>query len=603
MDKAAYSRIPAGRFRPRSAPRYRPLRRFALALLGTTILATLATAPAVADPSVDDEIKSLKGENKELKARLDRMQKAIDALLAQQQAPAPSGAVAAATSAAQQAAAQAASAEATAVAAAQQATAAQTTIQAAAAKDRPFLQHKDNAGLTFTTPNGEITGYGNLDVSIDDSTKGISNLTAGGNHPIGRVGWNPDISTNLSYVGVRGFQNVGDSPLRFIYQLETDIQIAATAGLSESNSNQSDQVKGALTTRNSYIGLASADWGSLMIGKTDAPYKQSTARMNPFTGMIGDYAVIMGNTGGDNRVEFATRLDHSIWYESPDLSGIKFAALWSPGQNRASSSDNIAAGESDCTGGNIPGSGGIFAQPFEYACNDGSFSDAVSASLSYTNGPLYLVAAYERHMKVNRQSDLTGLYVTVPANLYAQDVADEDAAKIGIQYAFPTRTVVSAIFEDLHRYVPQDLQWQNERQRTGWWLAVSQQVTADDSVHIGWAHANRAPGDPGQHNDSVNTPPEGNPLTDATAGPDSDNTSNMVTAALKHKLAEDLTVYFDWAYTINGPAAHYDLGAGGRAVTTDCHDASDSTGDEFGNPHCWAGGHLMGVSLGLDYRF
>ena len=104
------------------------------------------------------------------------------------------------------------------------------------------------------------------------------------------------------------------------------------------------------------------------------------------------------------RMEFATRLDHSIWYESPRLQGAQLVVLYSPGQNRAKNSDNVAAGESDCTGGNIPGSGGSL--PF--ACNDGAFSDAISASLTWQSGPFYLVAAYERHQHVNRQSDLTG---------------------------------------------------------------------------------------------------------------------------------------------------------------------------------------------------
>ena len=66
----------------------------------------------------------------------------------------------------------------------------------------------------------------------------------------------------------------------------------------------------------------------------------------------------MGNTGGDNRVEFGGRLDHSIWYESPTIGGFQLNALFAPGQNRATDSDNIAAGEADCTGGNDPTSGG-----------------------------------------------------------------------------------------------------------------------------------------------------------------------------------------------------------------------------------------------------
>ena len=54
------------------------------------------------------------------------------------------------------------------------------------------------------------------------------------------------------------------------------------------------------------------DWGRFRSAPY-APYKTSTDRMKPFSGILGDYAVIMGNTGGDNRVEFGTRLNHAIW--------------------------------------------------------------------------------------------------------------------------------------------------------------------------------------------------------------------------------------------------------------------------------------------------
>src|SRR5579872_6395277 len=255
-------------------------------------------------------------------------------------------------------------------------------------KDHAFLEHKPGTA-TFYTPGGEITAYGNLDVSFDATTKGIANKTEPGSSPPvgpqGRVGWQPAISTNLSYLGLRGFQSLGDFPANFVWQLETQLDIAATSGTAETNSNQSNQVKGALTSRNSFIGLSSEPYGSLYIGKSDAPYKNATQRMNPFSGMLGDYAVIMGNSGGDNRVEFGTRLDHSIWYESPKFWGFTFNALYSPGQNRSSSSDNIASGESDCTGGNIPGSGGTSAGG-PIACNDGAFSDAISADVVYSQG-------------------------------------------------------------------------------------------------------------------------------------------------------------------------------------------------------------------------
>ena len=445
-----------------------------------------------------------------------------------------------------------------------------------------FIERKAGDGLTFATRGGEVSLYGNLDLSIDDTTKGISKMIdpATGVPPPGRLGWQPAISSNLSYVGVRGKQSLGDFPASFVYQLETQIDVSATSGTGGSNSNTSNVVKGGLTSRNSYVGLSSPTLGAVKIGKTDAPYKTSTSSLNPFSGMLGDYSVIIGNSGGDNRVEFGTRLDHAIWYESPSWSGLSFGALIAPGQNRASDNSNLAAGSADCTGGNIPGSGGGPG-----ACNDGSFGTAYSLSVGYRNGPLYLTGAYELHSRVNRTSDLPAFDPT--------NVADETAAKFGAQYRFSTGTTVSGIYESLRRRVPAALAYQNERTRTGTWFAVSQEINSKDSVHFGWAHANKTPGDPGVRN--------------TAGGANPDNSANLFALAWKHQVDKQFSFYANYAATINHKDAHYDLGAGGRGVTTDCHDAAnpDSTGFDpnGGGGHCYAGGKLQGISVGIKYTF
>jgi hypothetical protein len=288
--------------------------------------------------------------------------------------------------------------------------------------------------------------------------------------------------------------------------------------------------------------------------------------------------------------------------------GFHFNVLFAPGQNRATNSDNLATGESDCAGGNDPTSGG---NPF-VSCSDGAFSNVVSASLSYTNGPWYLVGAYEFHQNVNRQSDLAGAYgvaVTLgtqncsamptptAVQLCLEDVANEDAAKVGVMYRFPTKTSVGAIVERLHRYVPADLDFQNERTRYGTWLVVNQELSAVDSLHFGWAHAFRTPGNPGQHNDSTLVTPDG-----ASFGP-TQNQADMLTMAYKRKLSPDLIWYTAVAATLNGPDAHFDLGAGGRSNTTDCHDANAAPGGITANPHCYTGTTLLGFSTGLQWKF
>ncbi len=405
------------------------------------------------------------------------------------------------------------------------------------AKNAQFLERRPGSGLTFVTPGGgDVTIYGNLDVSFDTTTKGLQSSYEQGGSPVGKTGWMPAISTNLSYVGARGRHPFGDPEFNLVWQLEAGIDISATPGTKSSNSNTSDAVNGALFSRNSFVGFAGKDWGGVMIGKSETPYKLSTDRLNPFSGMIGDYRAIMGNTGGDNRVEFGLRAPHAIWYNSPNWSGLAFSVMYSPGQNRANDNSNLASAEQDCAGGNIPGSGAL-----PPACNDGSFGDLASVNLSFTYGPLYIVGAYEQHNKVNRTSDTIGFPTTPPEDTQGDpnDVANENAWKVAAQYTFATKTTIGGIYEKFRRNVPAYLEYQNERQRSGYWLVLTQALTQKDVVSGGWAHAGSTPGDPGTHN----TP----------GGPNPDNQANMYTVAWKHAFEPTTTFYAAWAMTENHP--------------------------------------------------
>jgi predicted porin len=574
-------------------------------LLGT---AGVANAQSVSP----DELRTLKAQIDALQAKV----KDLESKQQQSDANATAAKRQASEAQAQAAAAKASASQASATAAKTQTQVANLPVKGTD-KDEWFFRHKKGDPLTFETPGGEITGYGNIDVSFDVASKTVTgwfgsadniNCSGGGGFctPSGNFGWMPDISTNLSYLGVRGFQKLPNSDLRFVYQLEAGFDVSAFPSNKQSNSNLSNQVNGALFSRNSYIGIASPGFGAIKIGKTDAPYKTSTAAFNPFSGMWGDYQVVMGNTGGDNRVEFGTRIAHAIWYESPNIGGWQGNLLYAPGQNRSWVSDNIPSGESDCAGGNDPTSGGLPPR-----CEDGSYSDVISANISYTSGGFYATAAYEWHHAVNRRSDVEGIFGVTncaagdlfQSTVCMQDVADEDAAKIGILYKFDTGTTIGAIGEHMNRYVPSDLAFQNERTRWGTWVFLSQQFTPVDSVHFGWAHAFRAQGDPCQHNDCTLR-------IDGDFGyATNHNQADMVTAAYKHQFSKNLTWYADIAATFNGPSAHFDLGAGGRGVTTDCHDAvttsagGSSSGGTFSTPNCFTGTTLVGVSTGLQWRF
>jgi len=395
---------------------------------------------------------------------------------------------------------------------------------------------------------------------------------------VGKVGWQTDVSSNLSYFGFRGDHDLGGGR-KMVCQVETQVDVAATPGPSPVNQasqgNVDNKVLAALGSRNSFLGIA-GNFGAFKLGKTDAPYKLSTARMDPFSATVGDYNSIMGNTGGDNRAEFDTRLSHAMWYESPKWGGASFSALWAPGQNRASDNSNNASGEPDCTGGGggVTGNSSAGSNTVN-PCNDGSFGDAYSVAGVYEAGPLYGILAYELHRKANRVGD------EHPATVGDVGVADEAAMKVGVQYMVTPNTILNAIFERMTRKAPNA--GFNERQRNGSWLALTQKITGQDDLNVGWAHAAKSPGQPGFGDSGVTTNPGS-----------VDNASNMYTVGYKHHFDKQSNWYAVYARQANKAGGHYDLGASGHGITTDCKDALGT---------CFTGETLQAVSVGWMYSF
>ncbi len=484
--------------------------------------------------------------------------------------------------------------------------------------------------------------YGSLDVSFDATTKGIYNPIAypwsyasgapgspfvhgpAKIGPYGNVGWIGAVSSNGSSIGYRGSHKFADSNISLIYQVSSALNMVAAPGLQNTWTKSSNTVQGALGLGDTFIGLQSHDWGRIRVGEMFMPYKTSTDRLNPFGSGLGNYAVVMGNTGGDNRVEFGTRSDHVIAYSAPTMAGFSFDVAWAPGQQVDPNNNIPSLGSVDCNGSNNPGSGNLFLN-----CDDGGYNSAYSADLKFETGGLYLVAAYELHERVNRSSDgigsnnpLYGYYFgqgpkgpnaylldwadyQTFANEYpgaaaagspgystAYDVANEWAMKFGGQYAFDFGLTINYLWEEMHREVPPQMEFQNERQRNGMWFSAQQSLfNGRDIIAIGWAHAGRTPGDPGgQHNY--------NPTS-------IDDHSNMYTAQIWHKFDKQVTWYLDWAETVNSGNAHYDIGAGGHGIKTDCHDATHASFNDYSSagPTTWGGCHEQGVSTGLSYRF
>jgi predicted porin len=430
-------------------------------------------------------------------------------------------------------------------------------------KQRPFVRLKPDSGLTFEVGQGEIQLYGHADLSVDEVDNGLKGRFGAQ----GKNGWLLQEASNLSYFGIRGKRRLTPG-ITGLFQFETEIAYVNTPGPTSDA-----QIKQGLGSRNSFVGLQGS-YGAVKLGKTDAPYKTSTARMDPFSSSVGDYNSIMGNSGGDNRAEFDTRQPHAVWYESPRFSGLNFNVLFSPGQNRSEDNSIVPRGEPVCAGGN--------GEP----CGDGSFGDAWSTSLTYTQGPWYAIVAYEHHAKVNRTGDEGGSGIPGIPPPGSVGVAAESAVKVGVQYQFKqTGTTVDAIYERLHRNAPDDF---NERTRhTATWLAMTQKITPADDFNLGWAHAGKTPGNPGAAITATDS------LFNA-AGP-VDNASNMYAVGYKHHFSDNHTTWYAvFAEQKNHPGAHYDLGASGHGNVVDCHDSANQ---------CFAGAILKAISVGITYDF
>ncbi len=479
--------------------------------------------------------------------------------------------------------------------------------------DKP--KAKGPALLKWTVGDTTVQIYGHSDVSYDYVDNGISPALEATNSLLGPAaafrannGWLGQLSSNLSYFGVRGSRKINDY-LTGVFQFETEVMMTDTPGPTSDL-----QCKYCLGSRDTYVGV-SGPWGAIKMGKEDAPYKRTTTgAFDPFLNTIADARSIIGNSGGDNRAEFMGRISHAIWYESPTYKGLYASILFSPGQNRSSDTSAYARGEPNCTGGNgaftlsFANKGNVSEGADLYSvvppdlnpCNDGSFDNATSAAVTFRNHGAYLFAGYEHHGHVNRTTDAVG-------------VADEAAWKMGAEYTIKaTGTTPSFVYEKLKRYgatsvsaalgEPVVYPALNERSRPNTtWLAIRQKLSKKDTLNLDWIYAGKTGGDPGECTAldangacTAFATLAGTPGTAASVVNTVNNASNMYGIGVKHTLTSRMTAYFVAARQANHADAHYDLGAVGHGLIVD---KKDFTG------HGFTGTRIQGVSGGMTFDF
>ena len=166
------------------------------------------------------------------------------------------------------------------------------------------------------------------------------------------------VSSDNSYIGFKGNEDLGGG-LKAIYQLEVGFNA------DNGNNNLAGSLGGGSLggMRNTFVGLASSDFGTVLLGKHDTPYKMATGKLDVFGNEPGDYRDVIGNVAGASL--FAQRPGNVIAYVTPNFSGFSVIAAY--------------------VAGNEIGNGAT------------ANADAWSVAGMYNNGPIYATVAYERH--------------------------------------------------------------------------------------------------------------------------------------------------------------------------------------------------------------
>lgn len=175
-----------------------------------------------------------------------------------------------------------------------------------------------------------ISFYGTVDVSYDMVTTGDGVTTANGATAVSGVS-KQVVSSNVSKFGFKGSEELGGG-LVAVWQIEQQINIddssntcAATtvpAGAPAAVTVPACKANnGIFATRNTFAGLKS-DFGTVLMGRHDTPYKISTRKLDVFGDNIADNRALLGNK---SQAGFELRPTDVLAYISPAFMNVTAA--------------------------------------------------------------------------------------------------------------------------------------------------------------------------------------------------------------------------------------------------------------------------------------
>lgn len=183
------------------------------------------------------------------------------------------------------------------------------------------------------------------------------------------AGTKTNVSSNASNLIFKGAEDLGGGMNAF-YQIQTYFSAGGT-GNSDTSFGGSD----GIGSGNTFVGLGGG-FGKVLLGKTESPAKLMSRKVDLFNNQIGDTRNLTSTAKGSGAASadpgFDLRPNNVAAYASPDLSG--FNVLLAYVTNVGST-----AAVAPNTTGNL------------------NAVNAWSGNVSYTNGPLFVGAAYEEH--------------------------------------------------------------------------------------------------------------------------------------------------------------------------------------------------------------
>lgn len=265
------------------------------------------------------------------------------------------------------------------------------------------------AGLASTAAfaQSNVTIYGQMAAGVE-----FTNANNGGTNTY-------RVQDHTSRIGFKGAEDLGNG-LKAVWQVEsgfsTDTVGTANSSNATGNAATSSGSSSQFGNRNTFVGL-NGNFGTVVLGRHDTPYKLSTQKFNLFAGTTAEYNAILGSVSGgasgNNR--FDLRANNAIAYISPNFSGFSFIAAHVTPETK----EAVA---------------GLKAQAWSFAG-------------MYDNGPIFASLAFENHKDLAQGVNSAAAAPFVPVGL---GVGNKDQAwKASFGYTYAPASFVGVLYESM----------------------------------------------------------------------------------------------------------------------------------------------------------